>query len=180
MKDPKRLEFYWRITAAHTISYFIAGIFAITFLNYKELFNVGPLSFMRETSSPWVAAGPGLQLIRGIILGSILYPFTSIFLDTKWGWLKFWVLTFGLSYILTISAAVGSFEGIIYTNIPIKTHLLGLPEILLYNTLFTIILWAWYKKPRKAFNIIAIILITIMAFMSIMGVLAAKGIIEAA
>jgi len=178
MKPNKKLTFCWRITSAHTISYVIAGIFAITFLNYDELFNVGPLSFMRATDSPWVAAGPGLQIIRGIILGLILYPFISIFLKSPYGWLKFWILNFGLSYILTISAAVGSFEGIIYTNIPLNTHLLGLPEILLYTTLFTVILWGWYKRPIKAFNILAIVLTALIALMSILGVLASLGILQ--
>ena len=178
MEQRNRLTFYWRIASAHTISYFIAGIFAVIFLNYDELFNTGPLSFMRATDSPWVAAGPGLQIIRGILLGLILFPFISIFLDTKNGWLNFWILNFGLSYILTISAAVGSFEGIIYTNIPLKTHLLGLPEILLYTTLFTVMLWGWYKKPVKLFNILAIILIAFMLLMSTMGVLASVGILK--
>lgn len=46
------IKFIWRIASAHTIAYFIAGLFAITFLNYDELFNVGDLSFMRSTDSP--------------------------------------------------------------------------------------------------------------------------------
>lgn len=178
MKPNKKLTFCWRIASAHIISYSLAGIFAITFLNYGELFNTGPLAFMRATDSPWVAAGPGLQIIRGIILGLILYPFISIFLEAPYGWHKFWILNFGLSYILTISAAVGSFEGIIYTNIPLKTHLHGLPEILLYTTLFTVILWGWYKRPVKAFNILAIVLTAIIALMSILGVLASLGILQ--
>ena len=172
------IKFIWRIASAHTIAYFIAGLFAVTFLNYRELFNVGSLSFMRSTDSPWVAAGPGLQIIKGIILGAVLYSFRSIFMDTKRGWLKFGMLIFGLSYVLTLSAAVGSFEGIIYTNIPLKIHFIGLSEILLYTTLFSGILWIWYRKESKLINISSIILTSIILLFSIMGVLASMGFIK--
>jgi hypothetical protein len=171
--------FVWRITATHTISYFIAGIFAILVLRYDEIFGTGALSFMRPTNSPWVAAGPGLQVIRGLLLSLFLFPFRSVFFESNNGWIKFWLLSFGLSYLLTISAATGSFEGVIYTIIPIKYHLLGLPEIVLYMTLFTVFMWGWYKKPKKIFTIISIFLVSIIAFMSSMGVLVAMGIVHA-
>ena len=173
-------QFIWRVTSAHTIAYFIAGLFAISFLNYGELFSVGSLSFMRSTDTAWVAAGPGLQIFRGVLLGFVLIPFSSIFIDSKYGWLKFGLLNFGLGYILTFSAAVGSYDGIIYTNIPVKTHILGLPEILLYTILFSTVLWGWYKKPSKAYNIIAIVLVSIIAVLSTLGVLASLGMIEVA
>lgn len=172
------IKFIWRIASAHTIAYFIAGLFAITFLNYDELFNVGDLSFMRSTDSPWVAAGPGLQIVKGIVLGLVLYSFRAIFLETKYGWFKFGVLLFGLSYVLTLSAAVGSFEGLIYTNIPLKTHLNGLSEVVLYTLLFSVILWLWYRKESKLINILSIVLTAIIVFLSIMGVLAATGLVE--
>ena len=171
--------FIWRITATHTIAYFIAGIFALLVLRYDEIFGIGALSFMRPTDSPWVAAGPGLQVIRGVLLSFFLFPFRTIFFETKKGWIKFWFLSYGLSYLLTISAATGSFEGLIYTNTPIKYHLIGIPEIVLYITLFTVFMWGWYKKPKKIFNILSIILVSLIALMSFMGVLASFGIVKA-
>lgn len=170
--------FAWRITATHTIAYFIAGIFALLVLRYDQIFGVGSLSFMRTTTSAWAAAGPGLQIIRGFLLAVFLFPFRTIFFETKNGWIKFWFLSFGLSYLLTISAATGSFEGLIYTNIPVKYHLIGIPEILLYMTLFTVFMWGWYKRPMKIFTVLSIIIVSIIAFMSFMGVLASLGIIE--
>ena len=175
----KMNTFIFRITVTHTIAYFLAGLFALSFLGYDELFAQGSLSHMRDTGSAWVAAGPALQVLRGIILGFILYPFRSIFIETKFGWGKFWILLFGLSYLLTFAAAVGSFEGIIYTSYPTKIHLLGLPEMILYFSLFTLMMWAWCKKPLKAFSIIALILTLIIVLLSIMGVLAAMGILAA-
>ena len=172
-------KFVWRIAAAHTIAYFIAGIYAITFLNYDELFNVGDLHFMRDTETSWVAAGPGLQLLKGVLVGLVLYPIMTAFTESNKGWLKFWILIFGLSYLLTLSAAIGSFEGVIYMNLPLKSHFIGLSEILLYTTLFALTLWGWYKKPIKTFNVIAIVLVSLIVLISTMGVLASFGIIEA-
>jgi hypothetical protein len=88
------------------------------------------------------------------------------------------LLIFGLCYVLTVSAAVGSFEGIIYTHIPLKFHLIGLPEIVLYNTIFTIMLWLWYKKPQKLYNIISAILVAIIVLMSLLGILVSIGMIK--
>jgi len=170
--------FVWRITATHTIAYFAAGVFALLVLRYDEIFGAGALSFMRPTDSPWVAAGAGLQVMRGLLLSFFLFPFRTIFFETKNGWIKFWFLSFGLSYLLTISAATGSFEGFIYTNTPIKYHLIGIPEIVLYMTLFTVFMWGWHKKPIKIFNILSIILVSLIALMSLMGVLASSGIVD--
>ena len=169
--------FIWRITATHTIAYFVAGILALLLLKYNETFGVGVLSFMRPTDSLWVAAGPGLQIIRGLLLSLFLFPFITIFMNTKKGWIKFWFLSFGLSYLLTFSAAIGSFEGFIYTNFSIKSHLTGIPEVTLYLTLFTILMWGWYKEPKKIFNILSIILVSLIVLMSVMGILASLGIV---
>jgi hypothetical protein len=169
--------FIWRITATHTIAYCAAGLFALIVLRYDEIFGVGALSFMRPISSAWVPAGPGLQIIRGILLAFFLFPFRTIFFETKNGWLKFWFLSFGLSYLLTISAATGSFEGFIYTNTPIKYHLIGFPEIVLYITLFTVFMWGWYKKPIKLFTILSILFVLLITLTSLMGVLASWGMI---
>ena len=87
--------FIWRITATHTIAYFVAGIFALLVLRYDEIFGIGTLSFMRPTDSSWVAAGPGLQVIRGLLLSLFLFPFRTIFFETEKGWIKFWSIPEG-------------------------------------------------------------------------------------
>ena len=161
--------------SAHTISYFIAGIFAILVMNYGELFGKDSLAFMRPTDSAWVAAGPGLQIGRGILIALVLYPFLSIFTDTKNGWAKFGLLTFGMSYILTLTAAIGSYEGVIYTNLPLKMHLLGLPEISLYVILFSSFMAVWYKKNTRGFDIFSIIVLILIVLMSFMGTISALG-----
>ena len=170
--------FAWRITAAHTIAYFLAGLFALAVLRDGEVFGSGSLAFMRSVDSPWVAAGPGLQVLRGLLLALFLYPFRSIFFETSHGWIKFWALSFGLGFLLTISAAPGSFEGYLYTDIPPRFHLLGIPEVGLYLSLFTGIVFGWRGRARRVFDVSSLILVPLIILMSLMGVLAALGVIE--
>ena len=78
------LVFLWRITSAHVITYTLVGVFASKFLNYQELFESEPYSsFMKPVTSSAVAAGPALQLIRGLIFSIALWPFKESFLQYK-------------------------------------------------------------------------------------------------
>ncbi|MEM5948898.1 hypothetical protein WKV44_10135 [Spirochaetia bacterium 38H-sp] len=176
-KKKKFATFLWRVTAIHTIAYFLAGIFALIFMNYKELFAAEVMSIMRPINSPWVAAGPGLQIIRGIIIAIVLYPFQEIFFNTKNGWLKLWLLILGLSYFSTIGPTFGSFEGYVYTKVAIPYHLLGIPETLLYTFLFSFFICFWYKKPTKVWNISTTILVLLIIVMSALGLLSSLGVL---
>lgn len=172
--------FIWRVISLHTIAYFIAGIFALFFLDYTRQFSTGILAIlMKPTDSVAVALGPGLQIIRGVILAVVLYPFRDKFLSVKKGWLKLAVLIFGLSYLLTIGPVAGSFEGYIYTNFDVQTHLLGIPESLLYTFIFSSLLFLWYKKPKKVWNVLSIISVILILLMSFAGVLSSLGLLSA-
>lgn len=167
-------KFIFRITAAHTVAYFFAGIFAVVFMNYKEHYTSDSLGLlMLPVDSPMVALGPGLNIIRGIILGVILLSVRTIILGDR-GFLKLAVLTLGLSFISTIGPTPGSFDGYIYTKLPLQYHLLGIPETLIYVALFSGIPYLWYKNEKKYFNIIAILLIGLILLMSIAGYVQAK------
>lgn len=173
--------FFWRVTSSHMISYFIMGIIASSLLNYQKAFETPPLSyFMRPTDSPWVAAGPMLQVIRGLIFSVVLWIFKDIFLFKKYGWLKLWGLLVGLSILSTTGPAPGSIEGMIYTKIPLVNQLKGYLEVVPQTLLFSVFLFYWYKKPKKIWNIVSIILISILGFFCIMGFLAALEIINIA
>ena len=100
--DKNSLKFIYRITIAHTIAYFIAGIFALLFMNYKEHFASESLGMlMLPVDSPMVALGPSLNILRGIILGFILLSVRTVILGDK-GFLKLAMLTLGMSFISTI------------------------------------------------------------------------------
>ena len=180
MNSNKKRElslFIWRVASMHTIAYFIAGIFALLFMNYREQFASETMAaIMRPVDSPLVALGPSLQIFRGIIIALVLLPFKDIIIS-KNGWIKLLVLILGLSYISTIGPTFGSFDGYIYTKVPLQYHLLGIPETLLYVFLFSFFLILWFKKPGKAWNIITAILVVLIVIMSLLGYLSSSGLI---
>ena len=172
------LKFIYRITVAHTVAYFFSGLFAMVFMNYKEHYLSDSLGLlMLPVDSPIVALGPSLNLLRGILLGFILLSVRSVILGDN-GFLKLAILTLGMSFISTIGPTPGSFEGYIYTKIPIQYHLLGIPETLLYVAMFAGIPYFWYKTEKKYLNGIAIVLVVLILLMSFAGYMQAKGLIN--
>ena len=164
--------FFWRVMSSHMISYFILGLIAFILLDYKETFENPPMSYlMRSIDSPWVVAGPMLQVIRGFVFSVVLWTIKDSFLFKEYGWLKLWGLIVGLSILSTTGPAPGSIEGMIYTKIPIVDQLKGYFEVLPQTMLFSLFLNYWYMKPKKAWNIISIALVIIIFFFSSMGVI---------
>ena len=167
--------FFWRIASSQIVTYTIMGIIASTLMNYKEIFDSSET--YRAYDSPWIAAGPGLQVIRGFIFALALWYFKENFLFQKYGWLKLWGLVVGLSILSTTAAAPGSIEGFIYTTIPFVDQVKGYLEVVPQTGMFSFIVCYWYAHPRKAWNILSVILVGLVIFMSTMGVLAASGVI---
>jgi hypothetical protein len=166
---------FWRMAASQMVSYMIMGIIATNMLNYKEIFDSSET--YRAYDSPWIVAGPSLQMIRGLIFALALWPFKDKFLFQKNGWLKLWGLIVGLSVLSTTAAAPGSVEGFIYTTIPVMDQIKGYLEVVPQTGMFAFFVCYWYAHPRKAWNVLSIILVCLVIFMSIMGVLAASGIV---
>jgi len=176
--NKENFKFAWRVIVAHTVAYFIAGLVATNLFNYNELFINGTLSlFMKPTTDPMVALGPCLQIIRGVVMALVLLPIQKVFTERKYGFLKLGILIFGLSVLSTFAAAFGSIDGFIYTRLSLMEQIIGYPEAFLWIFLFIGILWIFYKFEKKAINIIAIVLLTLIVLMSILGYLAALQII---
>jgi len=152
------------------IAYFIAGLFAYNFIHYKELYATKELSLlMRPVTTPIVALGPVLQLIRGMILALVLLPFRKVIVEEKHGYLKLALLIVGLSVISTIGPAPGSFDGYIYTIIPAGYQMLGYIEAALYVFLFVSILAGSYKLEKAWVNTVAIVLLILITLAGIAG-----------
>ncbi len=169
------VQFWWRVSACHIITYFIAGILALNLLDYREAFVKTMLSaFMRPTDSPWVAAGPSLQIIRGIVFALALWPVKDFFLKTNRGWFKLWLIFLGFAVFGTAGPTPGSIEGLIYTKLPLSYHLLGLPEVIFQTLLFSLAFFYWYQKPAKKWNVLMGIGVGFIILMSIAGVFLGK------
>lgn len=139
-------RFAVRVTATHTATYMVAGFAAMQLLDYAGFWQTPEMAHMRPLDSPWVAAGPGLQVVRGLVLAVVLYPFRSVFLRPG-GWLPLWGLLAGIGILSTYGPAPGSIEGLIYTTAPLGTHLRGLPEVVVQSLAFSVVLVAWCRSP---------------------------------
>jgi len=174
-KEFKFSTFFWRITSSHMITYFILGIIAVNLLNYQEIFDNS--DSLRAFDSPWISAGAALQVIRGLIISIALWYFKDCFLYQKYGWLKLWGLIAGLSILSTAGATPGSIEGFIYTTIPVVDQIKGYIEIIPQTLLFAILVFYWYERPKKVWNILSVVFVSLITLMSLMGVLSSMGII---
>jgi hypothetical protein len=133
------------------------------------------MAHMRGLDSPWVAAGPALQSVRGSIFALALFPFRDQFLDARRGWLRLWGLLIGLGILSTYGPAPGSVEGAIYTRLPLAFHMFGAPEVYVQSLAFAVGLCAWYRRPHRAWDWVlgALTLLTLAA--SLAGVFFAPG-----
>jgi len=175
-KNKENLKFVWRITAAHMIAYTIAGIFALIFLDYENLFASGTFSLMmKPTTDPIVALGPVFQVIRGLIMGLVLLPVRKVFTEEKYGFVKLGFLILGLSVLSTFTAADGSIDGFIYAKFTVMEHIIGYPEAILWISLFAGILWTFYKFEKKVIDIIAGVLLILIVLSSFTGYFEALG-----
>jgi hypothetical protein len=168
MNDVSFSRFSFRMTACHMVTYFVAGLLAYTLFDYRALFEAIPI--MRPIDSNWVAAGPVLQVFRGLIFSLALYPFRQVFLTEPRGWLKLWGLFLGLVIFSTAGPAPGSVEGVIYTTIPLALQLRGLPEVMLQTLALSALLVLWHQRPHRAWNIVMGILAAIVILTSLAGV----------
>jgi hypothetical protein len=171
--------FCWRIIAIHMIAYLIAAVFAQFTFNYRELLKSETLSLiMRPWESPLVALGPFLQSVNGFFIALILYRIRHLIINVKDGWLTLFLIVAGFSIFAPQAPGPGTFEGFIYTKLPISEHIIGLPECLLYSFLFSFGVYQWFQKPKRIWNILSIFGIVIITLMSLLGVLASIGIIK--
>lgn len=174
MANPEFGRFFARLTACHTVTYFLVGVVVFFAFDYASLFRSEHFAcWMRPTDSMWVALGPGLQWIRGLVFAAALFPFRHVFLQPQRGWLKLWGLMLGLAILGTAGPAPGSIEGLIYTTIPPLDQVIGLREVVVQTLLFSVLLVAWYRAPRRAWGIVLYGLTGLVILMSLAGAAAA-------
>jgi hypothetical protein len=163
---------------AHTITYFVVGLAALTVFDYAAQFAKADVrTFMRQTSDPIVALGPALQPIRGILFALAFYPLREVLFRKKNGWLITWWLLVSLGILSTFGPTPGSVEGIIYTTLPIAAQFSGgMLEILTQSFLFSALLYYWLNHPEKRWmNWLLGIVFALVVLMSLMGYLVASG-----
>ena len=135
--NPGLASFTWRVVSLHMLTYILVGLVAFFALDYRSAFETTDLHYlMRPVNSPWVAAGPALQVFRGLLFAAVLYPLAPDILRRKNSVLLLWGLFVGFAILGTAGPSPGSLEGIIYTKLPISLQLMGLPEVVIQTLLF--------------------------------------------
>jgi len=176
-KKKDLVKYFWQVTSAHTISFFVAGVISLALFDYREWWSSEYISaFYRDIDSPIVALGSGLQIFRGIFVALILLPLRKTFFEEKFGLLKLALIIFGFSVVSTYAAAISSFDGLIYLKVPFIYHIKGIPEGLIWLSLFIGILFISIKySHKKIVTILSIIIVALIVLMSITGYFGAMG-----
>jgi hypothetical protein len=133
---------------SHTLTYMVMGALAFHFLHYAELM-ARPDSGMRPATSVWVAVGPMLQPIRGLIFALVFYPLRGRLFGRKDGWLIMGWMLVALGILSTFGPAGGSVEGLIYTPTPALLQLGGWLEVVPQALLLSALLCYWVNHPGK-------------------------------
>jgi len=148
---PTAIEVITKAIATHTITYFIMGLLASTLFDYSALYAETSLNLlMRETSHPLVIAGTLFQPIRGVLFGIVFFMLRDMLFGKRNGWLTMWVILLVVGIISPFGPTPGSIEGLIYTIVPVRIQLKGLPEVLLQSLLLSVVLVYWVNHPKKS------------------------------
>ena len=131
-------KFVLKATGLHLLTYVVCGIIFSVLFDYHSLFTMeGVKDFMKEVGGTSTHIGPWVNVLRGILFGLALLLFKDSFIGQKFGWLKLWGILSIIGIINTPGPAPFSIEGVVYTKLPLKFHLLGAPEILLQTLMFS-------------------------------------------
>ncbi len=168
-------------TLAHTVTYFVIGFISFSIFDYSARY-ADPIlgSFMRQTDHVLVAAGPLFQVIRGFLFGLVFYALRDVFFPRKNGWLYMWLVLLIVGILSPFGPSPSSIEGLIYTNIPLQFHFIGLPEVTIQSLLLAFFTHYWVRHPEKKWlGWLFGLSIGLVILMAVMGILAAQGLLPA-
>jgi hypothetical protein len=146
-----KIRFYAKVITAHVITYSVVALIAMPLtMNYAdsivELMGFRPLD---EISIVGVFIG---QIIRGLLLGIVIWWIKDSIIGKKLAWLKLWAILIILGIFNTYGPAQGSIQGLIYLtpieDIPVGASL-GILEIMAQPLLFSIIVCTNWKELKN-------------------------------
>jgi len=152
----EKIKFFTKVTAVHVITYMVAGIIGYNLLHANYVDYLGEiLGFkpMEEIRFSTVMLG---QIIRGILLGIVIWWIKDSIIGKKLAWLKLWAILVILGIINTYGPSHGSIEGFIYLD---SSHFDDMPfimnlsmfEVLVQPLLFSIIVCTNWKELKSKY-----------------------------
>jgi len=177
MQEHSFISIIAKTTIVHTATYFVMGLLAFTLLDYTSKYaDPAIATFMRQTDDPLIAAGPLLQVGRGLLFGVAFYTLGEVVFAQRNGWLTLWFVLVIFGIVSTFGPAPSSIEGMIYTHLPMWFHWVGLPELVLQAFLLAFLTHYWVNYPaRKWLNWLFGLLFLIVILMSASAILVEIG-----
>jgi hypothetical protein len=152
------VTFAGKLTAAHVITYLIAGAIAYPLLTKQ--FYVGPQPifkvFMRTEAEPelWGHVATWFlpaEFLRGLLMAGALFPFFDTLMTWSFGkrFLSISGLYLGLGFWAATVAAPGTIEGMVYLRPMFTTwvHLRVQPEIIFQGLALGAMVALWMGPP---------------------------------
>ncbi len=150
----KLCGFLGRFVTIHVITYLLIGITCMLLQNYSEaLDTMEAFRLYRDLEQPLMA---GLliptQIIRGAILGLFLYPFYSKYIGQKKGWLKLFLLLYGLTFaVMAIPGIFVDLYNTVIGSLSFQELIFGTLEVTVQMLIFSFIFFKWENiKYNKA------------------------------
>ena len=138
-----------KATIAHVVTYLACGAFFSQLFSYDDsLFEAMGFKPMDEINGVAIIIG---QIIRGILVGMVVWWIKDSIIGKKLGWCKLWAILVILGIINTYGPAHGSIEGLIYlvpVDVPANASL-SVFEVLTQPLLFSIIVTFQRKKKQE-------------------------------
>lgn len=137
---PRSLRFVASAALNHVVTYLLAGLLASRALDYAEVLGRPVIGdYYLPYGSVDLVVSTTLQVLRGVMFGVVLLPFRSVLAASRWGCLWLWTVFVVIGILGTPAAAPSSFEGLLYTRLPLWFHAVGLPEMLLQTLAFSVL-----------------------------------------
>jgi hypothetical protein len=175
-EQPSAQDIVIKTVITHTVTYFVMGVLAFFIFDYSHLYAETSLKhLMRPTTDSLVMAGPLFQPIRGVIFGIVFCILRRCFFGQNKGWLLMWTVLVSLGILGTFGPTPASLEGMVYTIIPLRVQMIGLPEVLLQAFLLSFIVFYWVTRPKKWLSWVMGSLFTLVLLLSILGLLNGGG-----
>jgi hypothetical protein len=146
----EKIIFLTKVTLAHIITYTVVTLIAMP-LTFSYADSVVELMGFRPLDEISIGAVLIGQIIRGLLLGIVIWWIKDSIIGKKLAWLKLWAILVILGIFNTYGPAHGSIQGLIYLapieNIPANMSL-GILETMAQPLLFSIIVT--YQRKNKS------------------------------
>jgi len=147
----EKFRFFTKIIAAHVIAYTAVTLMAmpLTFHYADRVVELMGFKPLDEISIGAVLIG---QIIRGLMLGIVIWWIKDSIIGKKLAWLKLWAILVILGIFNTYGPAHGSIQGLLYLapieDIPASANL-GILETMAQPLLFSIIVTFQRNKKHE-------------------------------